>query len=150
MVEHSSVVHMIVHQQSACAYNNKDVFIQNFSISFDASMLDIFVPLAVGASIVPAAKRAKEDVSSFLRQMAEFGVTVATGVPSELRLWLTCGPKALEGLRVRWILIGGEALPPSLLHSIVQPIAGCRIYYMYGPTEVSSCSVLIQDSPCLR
>ncbi len=58
-------------------------------------------------------------------------------VPSELRLWLACGQKAMEGMRLRWILTGGEAMPPSLLHSLLQPLPACRMHFMYGPTEVS-------------
>ena len=142
MVEHSSVVHMIIHQQSIIGLTPADVSMQNSSISFDASMLDLFVPLSMGCTVVPAQKRTKEDAAAFLRQMTKYGVTTTFAVPSELRLWLACGQKAMEGMRLRWILTGGEAMPPSLLHGLLKPLAGCRVHFMYGPTEVSLVPVI--------
>ncbi len=85
MVEHSSVVHMIIHQQSIIRLHPSDVSMQNGSISFDASALDLFVPLAMGCSVVPAQKRTKEDAAAFLRQMIEYKVW-RTGHPVTCRL----------------------------------------------------------------
>ena len=138
MVEHRSLVNMVTDNQLQCNFSPDDVFIQNFSIAFDGSMLDLFVPLSVGACVVPAEKRAKQDAARFLRQMVAFGVTVAAGVPSELQLWLSNGVDRVAGLRLRWLVFGGEALPPVVMQNVLRPFPGCQLLYMYGPTEVSN------------
>lgn len=73
-----------------CA-TSADVFVQQLSVSFDASVTDIFVPLAAGASIVPAEPGAHRDAPRLLRQIRDNGVTIAALVPSELEMWHAAG-----------------------------------------------------------
>ena len=110
MVEHSSVVHMIIHQQSIIRLHPSDVSMQNGSISFDASGLDLFVPLAMGCSVVPAQKRTKEDAAAFLRQMVEYKV------PMNLLSWAS----EIRTAHAAWSY-SKAVLFPSNVHLCVTP-----------------------------
>ena len=138
MVEHHSLVNLVTSTRMKCDFTSGDVFIQNVSVAFDPFMLDFFVPLSVGASIVPAEKVAKQDAAQFLRQMAEYKVTAMAGVPSEMHMWLACGAEKLAGLHLRWIFQGGEALAPAVMRAVLEPMRGCRMLFVYGPTEVGT------------
>ena len=135
-MQHRSLVNIVTDNQLQCKFLPEDVFIQSVSISFDVSMCDFFVPFSVGACVVPAGMRAKQDAAQFLRQMVAFRVTVAAGVPSELQLWLASGLGRLPGLRLRWLVFGGEALPPVVLQNVLRALPGCQMLFIYGPTEV--------------
>ena len=74
-----------------CAHPRQMSFLQQISICFDVSMLDIFVPLATGASIVPAEPGAHRDAPRLLRQICTSGVTIACAVPSEIEAWHAAG-----------------------------------------------------------
>lgn len=142
MVEHRSLVNLVTDTQLRCGFTSDDVFIQNVSVAFDPFMLDFFVPLSVGACVVPAQKRAKQDAAQFLLQLAEYKVTAVAGVPSEVHMWLTIGAEMLASLRLRWIILGGEPLAPVVMRAILQPLRGCQLLFAYGPTEVGHCSVV--------
>ena len=90
-VQHKGVVNVVVATRALLCASPADVFLQQISICFDVSMLDIFVPLATGASIVPAEPGAHRDAPRLLRQICGSGVTIACAVPSELEMWHAAG-----------------------------------------------------------
>ena len=90
-VQHRGVVNMVVACRKLFCATPADVFVQQLSTSFDASITDIFIPLAAGASIVPAAPGAHRDAPRLLRQICNNRVTIAALVPSELEMWHAAG-----------------------------------------------------------
>lgn len=90
-VQHRGVVNMVVACRKLFRATPADVFVQQLSTSFDASITDVFVPLAAGASIVPAEPGAHRDAPRLLRQIRDNGVTIAVLVPSELEMWHAAG-----------------------------------------------------------
>ena len=104
-VQHKGVVNVVVATRALLCASPADVFLQQISICFDVSMLDIFVPLATGASIVPAEPGAHRDAPRLLRQICNSAVTIACAVPSEVEMWHAAGMQALpaESSLVRWL-----------------------------------------------
>lgn len=90
-VQHKGVVNVVAATRALLCASPADVFLQQISICFDVSMLDIFVPLATGASIVPAEPGAHRDAPRLLRQICTSGVTIACAVPSEIEAWHAAG-----------------------------------------------------------
>ena len=69
-------------------------------------------------------------------EIATHGVTHLQMTPSLARM-LTLDARAFAALgSLRQILLGGEAVPASLIHHIRQVFHG-EIYNMYGPTETT-------------
>lgn len=133
------------HTQATCSFTPEDMFLQQSSISFDMTLAEIWLPLSVGASILPAEARAQQDGPRLLRQISRHPVTVVCPVPSELFMWLESGLTHTRASRVRWLMTGAEALSPALLSRTQAALPGIRTLNMYGPTEVGHESYLIQS-----
>jgi amino acid adenylation domain-containing protein len=103
----------------------------NASIAFDASV-QLIVQLAAGHTlrIVPEqARRDGESMAVFLRAAGLDGIDCT---PSQLELLLAA--METSGQPPRFVLIGGEAIPPALWQRMAaHPTT--RFYNVYGPTE---------------
>lgn len=119
----------------------QDRLLQSSSVSFDASLLDIFVTLSVGAQLI-LPRPAKTGVFSDLGYVADLisrrGVTVLHMVPSTLSTLLGL-PQVSEWRKLRRVPVGGEALPGA----VADKFAGyfdAELRNHYGPTEAVVCS----------
>jgi amino acid adenylation domain-containing protein len=107
------------------------------TLSFDIAVLELLLPLTVGACTVLASRDDAADGLA-LRQRAESeGITVMQATPSTWYLMLDAGWRAPIGFKA---LIGGEPLPPRLAQSLLD--AGVELWNMYGPTETTVWSTI--------
>lgn len=105
------------------------------SLSFDVSVFEMFAPLACGGSL--------EIVRSLL-DLADRGDdpwsgSLLTAVPSALTQLLDRPPSPV---RVGIVLLGGEALTPSMCATIRAALPEAEIVNVYGPTEATVDSVV--------
>jgi amino acid adenylation domain-containing protein len=131
LVEHLGFTNMVRDQIERFGIRTDDRALQFASISFDASMYELFLALLAGACIVPVPRSASADADSFLRFLELEGVTMATLPPSFLR---TVGTRAIAPIRL--LITAGEAAAPDICIGIAR--AG-RCINAYGPTEASVC-----------
>ncbi|MEU8082831.1 amino acid adenylation domain-containing protein [Micromonospora sp. NPDC049101] len=101
-------------------------------LAFDASTLELLVPLANGTTVVvhPPGEPTPNGLAEFLRSS---GTTHA---------WLTAGlfhlvadhrPEAFSGLRQ--VFTGGSVVSPAHVRRVLQRCHGLRVTNGYGPTE---------------
>jgi amino acid adenylation domain-containing protein len=106
--------------------------------SFDISVLELLLPLTVGACSVIASEDEAKNPALLWPLLRRERCTHLQTTPSMLQMWLSDGELAfLAGCTV---LLGGESLPATLA-SRVLPVAKA-LWNMYGPTETtvwSSC-----------
>ncbi|PYY81922.1 non-ribosomal peptide synthetase [Pseudomonas sp. TKO26] len=133
MVEHGSLVNHIGWQTRAFGFDATDRFLQRTSVAFDASVWEIWTPLAIGARLVLLPAEASRDVEHMARTLVEQGVTIAQFVPSLLRLLVQL-PET--GVRCRYLFSGGEALDPQLAMQ-ARALTSHGIVNLYGPTEAT-------------
>ncbi len=112
-----------------------DRFLQISSIGFDAAMVELFMSLQAGATLVLAAPGEHRDTAYLARLMQEQGVTVLQMVPSALRS-LLAEPLLRPG-RLRWVVSGGEALDPRMATELQQRLPDASLGNFYGPTETT-------------
>src|SRR5699024_12588895 len=101
-------------------------------LSFDSAVLELLVPLTIGASVILADEDAARDPAALERLAAQERATVMQATPS---LWsgiVERGGQDLSGLRV---LVGGEALPGRLAAGLSAAARG--VENLYGPTEAT-------------
>src|SRR5690606_7092712 len=106
---------------------------QSSSVSFDASLLDIFVTLTLGARLVIPKPDAFRDIGYVADLISRYGVTVLHMVPSLLSALLLL-PEVSEWRALRHVPVGGEAL----LGEVADRFAGmfdAELRNHYGPTE---------------
>lgn len=123
-----------------------DRVLQSTSVSFDASLLDIFVTLTAGARVVIPKAHAYRDIPYVADLVTRHGVTVLHMVPSMLATFLVL-PEVDDWRTLRHVPVGGEALPGEVADRFAAQFdADLRNHY--GPTEAVVCSAhLPVDGP---
>ncbi|GAA0460320.1 hypothetical protein Ade02nite_14580 [Paractinoplanes deccanensis] len=122
------------------AVTAEDRWLHFAPISFDASVEEIFVPLAAGATVVIRDDEMISRPDLFLRRCAQLGVTVLdlpTSYWLEVLRALDRGEAELPG-SVRLVIIGGEAVTAAAVRDW-QRVAGPSVTLLntYGPTETT-------------
>ncbi|SFM53904.1 non-ribosomal peptide synthetase [Marinobacter zhejiangensis] len=102
------------------------------TLAFDISLLELFLPLSTGASIIIASNEQSSDPQQLIKLIEQHQVSTLQATPATWRLLLNAGftaPAPLKGL------IGGEKLPTDLAESLIAN--GVELWNMYGPTEAT-------------
>ncbi|KAA1248809.1 amino acid adenylation domain-containing protein, partial [Mycobacterium simiae] len=127
----------------------QDRWLQSSSVSFDASLADIFIPLSLGAQLIvpkPEAFNAFNDVGYLAEVISRRSVTVLHMVPSMLSTLLML-PQVEQWRALRHVPVGGEALPGEVADKFASHF-DAELRNHYGPTEAVVCSthLLVQGS----
>ncbi|MCM6776026.1 amino acid adenylation domain-containing protein [Nocardia sp. CDC159] len=137
------------HLQGFCAQwemTARDRLLQSSSVSFDASLLDIFVTLTLGACLVVPKPGAFTDLPYVTELIARCGVTVLHLVPSTLSTLLLL-PEVKQWRALRYVPVGGEALHGEVADRFAG-VFDAELRNHYGPTEaVVSATHLAVEGP---
>jgi amino acid adenylation domain-containing protein len=132
MIEHRNVVNFFTGMNQAIGFE-PGVWLAVTSISFDISVLELFWTLTRGFQVIIHGDEGAQTIPDEIRK---YGVTHMQSTPSLARM-IAVNPPGLAALgRLKKILLGGEALPPSLVRQLRQVFSG-EMYNMYGPTETT-------------
>lgn len=132
MVEHRNVQSFFAAMDRLLG-TKPGVWLAVTSISFDISVLEIFWTLTRGFQVV---LHGEEGPHTIAREIVHYGVTHFQSTPSLARI-VAVNPHSLAVLgKVKYLLLGGEALPVSLLNTLRTTVTG-EIFNVYGPTETT-------------
>jgi amino acid adenylation domain-containing protein len=131
-VSHRAVVNFLRAMRRQPGMSKEDVVLGLTTLSFDISVLELYLPLMVGARIVFASHEEATDGALLLEKINEHGVTLVQATPTTWRLLLDAGWTAPPRLKV---LCGGEAMSRSLAAQLLQ--RSDSVWNMYGPTETT-------------
>ncbi|MDB4896752.1 MAG: amino acid adenylation domain protein, partial [Firmicutes bacterium] len=138
-LEHRSVVNFLTAMRREPGLTAADVLVAVTPISFDIAVLELFLPLTVGARVVIASRDVATDGTRLLDLLKGCGATVMQATPATWRLLLAAGWTAGADMK---LLCGGEALPRELALRLMS--GGGALWNMYGPTETTVWSSLQQ------
>lgn len=131
-VPHKTVVNFLTSMREKPGLTDEDVLLSVTTLSFDIAVLELLLPLTVGATTVVVSRKTAMDGGELLKTLGISGATVMQATPATWRLLLAAG---WEGSKQLKILCGGEALPHTLARELVN-LAG-SVWNMYGPTEAT-------------
>jgi amino acid adenylation domain-containing protein len=132
MVEHRNVVNFFTGMDRAIG-SDPGVWLAVTSVAFDISVLEILWTLTRGFKVVI---HDDEGPGSIRDEIIRHHVTHLQLTPT-LAHMLTLDERTNRALgSLKQILLGGEAVPASLVNRIRQVFSG-EIYNMYGPTETT-------------
>jgi amino acid adenylation domain-containing protein len=118
-----------------------DTVAQTASQCFDISVWQFLAPLLVGGRVRIVADDVAHDATRLLDLVSREAVSILEVVPSLLASTLEDGDDGLIGrpsLRaLRWLIVTGEALPPTLCRRWLRVYPGIPLLNGYGPTECS-------------
>lgn len=113
-------------------FTQEDSFLQSAPISFDAAILEIWMPLLKGGRVVLTGSEGTS-LSAIASSVRNQNVTC---------LWLTAGlfqtmvDEHLEDLKgLRYLLAGGDVLSPAHVRKAFEALGSTKIVNGYGPTE---------------
>ena len=127
-----AVVNFILAMQRDPGFTPRDAVLALSPVSFDISVLELLVPLTVGARTVIAPRSAATDPAALQELIANSGVTVVQATPSTWRMLLSSGWRGHPSLR---LLSGGEAMTADLARQLRR--CGAEVWNLYGPTETT-------------
>jgi amino acid adenylation domain-containing protein len=145
-VRHRGLANFLTSMRREPGLGPDDVLLAVTTLSFDIAVLELLLPLIVGAPTVIASSEVAEDGARLAELLDQSGATVMQATPATWRLLLAAGWKGSDSLR---ILCGGEALAPELAGELINRSAA--LWNMYGPTETTvwstCCRVVNPSSP---
>lgn len=136
LIEHSGLVNMAFDHIRKLELTPSDNVLQFMSISFDGSVLDIFMTLLSGGSLVLLSKDIIGDIDLFVEYITENDVTVMTVPPAYLR---AIDRNPLQS--VKTIITAGEA---AYVEDAMYYAGFKNFYNGYGPSECTVNSTLFK------
>jgi amino acid adenylation domain-containing protein len=136
-VPHRAVANFLHSMAREPGLGADDALVAVTTLSFDIAVLELYLPLVVGARAVVATEDEVGDGRLLKALLAASGAKVMQATPVTWRMLIDAGWDGGEGFTA---LCGGEAFPADL----VAPLRGRvgRLYNMYGPTETTVWSAL--------
>lgn len=118
-----------------------DRFSSHAPFHFDLSILDIYLPLKHGASLLLIGEKEGKDPATLASAIERHGITVWYSTPSILTLLVQYGDlPARDHSRLRLVLFAGEVFPIKHLNALRALWPGPRYFNLYGPTETNVCT----------
>ncbi|MBW4633663.1 MAG: amino acid adenylation domain-containing protein [Iphinoe sp. HA4291-MV1] len=136
-IRHSAVVNFLSSMLREPGVVSSDVLVAVTTITFDIAVLELFLPLSVGARVV-LSPEVMTDGGQSTAALAETA-SVMQGTPATWRLLMQTGFSSNQDLK---ILCGGEALSRELANQLLERTAS--LWNMYGPTETTIWSAVSQ------
>jgi amino acid adenylation domain-containing protein len=131
-ITHEAVVNFLLSMAERPGLGPHDVMLALTTLSFDIAVLEIFLPLTVGARVAIVTAQVLIDPDELGNAIERHGVTVIQATPATWRMLFSGGWKGNPRLKV---LCGGEALSRALA---AQLLSCCReVWNLYGPTETT-------------
>jgi amino acid adenylation domain-containing protein len=136
-IRHRSVVNFLVSMRPRPGLTANDILVAVTPLSFDISVLELFLPLTVGATVVVADSETVLDGRRLGDLIESSQATVMQATPATWRMLLETGWRGSQRLK---ILCGGENLSRSLADRLLERAA--EVWNLYGPTETTIWSTL--------
>jgi amino acid adenylation domain-containing protein len=127
-----AVENFIGSMRVAPGFTERDRLLAITTISFDISVLELFLPLAAGGHVTIATRDQVIDPAVLQQLLAEQRINVMQATPATWQMLFDAGWAGQPGLK---ILCGGEAFPKHLAERF---LASCgEVWNVYGPTETT-------------
>lgn len=138
VIPQRALVNVLAAAQRAPGLSRGQRWLSVATISFDMSVLDIFLPLVSGATLVIADEQDVADPAKLTSLMEQENIDCMQATPATWRMLIAHGWKAKPGLRM---LSGGEALPRDLAEGLLRKgnanERDRELWNCYGPTETT-------------
>jgi amino acid adenylation domain-containing protein len=144
VVPHRAVVNFLTSMAREPGLAADDVLVAVTTLSFDIAVLELQLPLTLGATVVIASREEAVDGHALVGLLDQHRATVMQATPVTWRLLLEAGWTPRTAFKA---LVGGEALPKDLAEQLIA--RGVELWNMYGPTETtvwSTCARITDTS----
>ena len=141
-VGHASLRNFLLSMQELLGWDAQHRLLAITTTAFDISLLELFLPMMGGGSLMVADNTTSHDGQALARCINDNGINCLQATPASWKMLLDAGWQAAPGFTA---LCGGEALTPDLanrLHAQVE-----NLWNVYGPTETTVWSTASRLEP---
>ncbi|MEO8673045.1 MAG: amino acid adenylation domain-containing protein, partial [Tahibacter sp.] len=131
-VEHRSVVNFLQAMARHPGLDGRDRLLAVTTIAFDIAVLELLLPLTVGATVILVDSESINDGARLRDLIRRTAPSVMQATPATWKLLLADGWRPNSSMRM---LVGGEALGRDLADAL--SVSGVELWNMYGPTEAT-------------
>lgn len=131
-IAHRSVVNLLDAIATCPGLSDRDTLIAVTTISFDISVLEIYLPLITGARCILVSREVSRDAEQLMELIDRYNATVMQATPSTWHMLLEAGWQGNKQLK---ILCGGESWTRDLANQLLAKCAD--LWNVYGPTEAT-------------
>jgi amino acid adenylation domain-containing protein len=131
-VPHRAVANFLTSMRERPGLTEADRLVAVTTLSFDIAVLELLLPLTVGATVVLASRETATDGERLRDLLRESQATVMQATPATWRLLVEAGWQGGSAFKV---LVGGEALPREVAEELAKRAGS--VWNMYGPTETT-------------
>ena len=138
-ITHQSICHYVTTARDIYEITSNDRIYQGFSLAFDASLEEIWMAFATGATLVACTSKDTRSGIGLIDFLTQHRISFFSTVPTLL--------STLHGElpALRLLVLGGEACPPQLIKRWSRP--GLKILNTYGPTETTVIATYTECTP---
>ncbi|HEV3456042.1 MAG TPA: amino acid adenylation domain-containing protein [Thermoanaerobaculia bacterium] len=141
-VTHLSAAAFLRSMASVPGLRADDRLVAVTTLGFDIALLELLLPLSVGATVVLAGEDEAADGARLAALLARSAATVLQATPATWRLLLDAGWAGSPRLTA---LCGGETLPRGLAAELSARVS--QLWNLYGPTETTVWSTACAVEP---
>jgi amino acid adenylation domain-containing protein len=145
VVPHRAAVNFLTSMWREPGLTLNDVLLAVTTLSFDIAVLELQLPLTLGATVVVASREDAADGRALMALLEGHAATVMQATPTTWRMLLQAGWNGSQRFKA---LVGGEALPRDLADQLIA--RGVELWNMYGPTETTVWSTCARISDTSR
>ena len=132
VVPHRPVVNFLASMAREPGLSSGDRLLAVTTLSFDIAVLELLLPLSLGAQVVLAPRDTVSDGHALRALLESSGASVMQATPSTWRMLIDSGWMGSPSFKA---LIGGEALSLDLAQALLLRCG--ELWNMYGPTETT-------------
>jgi amino acid adenylation domain-containing protein len=131
MVQHAALVNLIASMKQRPGCGENDRLLALTSLAFDIHALEIYLPLATGATLVIASAEATRSPDALIQLIEKHDISIMQQTPTTWGMMLASHWSPSKQIMV---LSGGEALSETLRTALLSH-PNVTLWNMYGPTE---------------
>ena len=131
-IPHRAAVNFLLSMQREPGLGETDRLVAVTTLSFDIALLELMLPLTVGARVILASREQAMDGAALRGLLETNEATVMQATPVTWRMLIDSGWQGCERFKA---LCGGEALAVDLAEALLQRTS--ELWNMYGPTETT-------------
>jgi amino acid adenylation domain-containing protein len=141
MLSHRNATSFVDWCSETFAPSDDERFGSHAPFHFDLSILDLYVPLRHGATVVLIDNDLGKDPARLAAMIADRRLTSWYSAPSILSLLVQYGKLGSHDYSsLRRVLFAGEVFPVRNLRDLKTAVPHPRYYNLYGPTETNVCT----------
>ncbi len=148
VIQHEALTNFLADMRERVGLKESDTMLAVTSISFDISILEMFLPLVAGADVVLMPYDHSKSGELILTAIRDCRITFMQATPSTYAMLYDYYQESAEGSKLLdTCLCGGESYELDLVKKIQE--MSLNVYNVYGPTETTIWSTVFKiPDPC--